>query len=229
MAIALAVPIGVLERDRLARFFPALFGLTVLFAAIEATLAAVCCRPPVSPLLRHLIRVRTRARLARPSDPRGQAAARTRGCRGEPHRRWGRRHLPDPGRRVLHGPPADRLGGAHPPARFAAVAAPGGCRGGVFAIAILVLDVLPHPSPAIGGVGRYALRGCDARERPGLVLVGLMDFAIDAHESLRDLRDSTTRQFDAAAERLTILSTLRAFPRAALGGTDRGADRRGAR
>jgi len=44
MTVAGLAPIGVLERDRLARFFPTLFRLTMLFAAGEAFLAVVVPR-----------------------------------------------------------------------------------------------------------------------------------------------------------------------------------------
>jgi EAL domain-containing protein (putative c-di-GMP-specific phosphodiesterase class I) len=77
------------------------------------------------------------------------------------------------------------------------------------AIAILVLDAMPHRLPAIGGWAETLFTGAMLVGVVGLVLAGLMDFAIDARESLRDLRDSTARQIEITAERLTILSTLR--------------------
>ena len=77
------------------------------------------------------------------------------------------------------------------------------------AMAILTIDKLPHLLPAIGGWAGMLFADAILVSVMGLVLAGLMDFAIDARESLRDLLDSTTRQIEATAARLTILASLR--------------------
>jgi EAL domain-containing protein (putative c-di-GMP-specific phosphodiesterase class I) len=209
MDIAVAVPIGVLERDRLARFFPALFGLTMLFAAAEATFAvmldapsfaAAACSTCVFALglvvAAHQIRAGQplRARLALAASLIVVGVV-------------GTYLIPDVGSSTALLPIVSVvLILPHVSRRWLL---PVGAAAVLFAIAILVLDAFPHHLPAIGGWAGTLFADAMLVSVVGLVLAGLMDFAFDASESLRDLRDSAARQLEATAERLTILSTLR--------------------
>jgi EAL domain-containing protein (putative c-di-GMP-specific phosphodiesterase class I) len=209
MDIALAVPIGVLERDRLARFFPALFRLTLLFAATEATLAIVLQAPSFAAaacstclfalglvVATHQIRAGQplRARLALAASLIVVGAA-------------GTYLIPDVGSSTALLPIVSVvLVLPHVSRKWLL---PVGAAALLFAIGILVLDALPHHLPAIGGWAGTLFTDAMLVSVVGLVLAGLMDFAIDARESLHDLRDSTARQLETTAERLTTLSTLR--------------------
>jgi EAL domain-containing protein (putative c-di-GMP-specific phosphodiesterase class I) len=209
MDIALAVPIGLLERDRLARFFPALFRLTILFAATEATfavvlqagsLAAAACSTCVFAL--GLVGATHQIRAGQPLRARLAIAASliVVGVVGT-------YLIPDVGSSTALLPIVSVILILPHVSRNWLL--PVGAAAVLFAMAILVIDALPHHLPAIGGWAGTLFADAMLVSVVGLVLAGLMDFAIDARESLRDLRDSAARQLETTAERITILSTLR--------------------
>lgn len=206
---ASAASMGVLERDRLVRFFPALFRLTMLFAACEAafaillrapSLAAAACSTCVFALglIVALHQVRggkpVRARLAIAASLIVVGAV-------------GTYLIPDVGSSTALLPLVSVV--LVLPHVSRAWLLPVGASALLSAIAILVIDAMPHHLPAIGGLAGTVFADAMLVSVVGLVLVGLMDFASDARESLRDLRDSTARQLEITAERLTIRSTLR--------------------
>lgn len=211
MAIALKVPIGVLERDRLARFFPALFRLTVLFAAIEATFAVLLQAPSFAAaagtscvFALGLVVATHQIRAGQPQRARGALAASLIGVGAV-----GTYLIPDVGSSTALLPIVSVvLVLPHVSRRWLL---PVGAAAVLFTIATLVLDAMPHLLPAIGGWAGTLFGDAILVTVVVLALAGLMDFAIDARESVRDLRHSMARQFEAAAERLTILSTLRSL------------------
>ena len=205
----LTVSIGVLERDRLARFFPALFRLTVMFAAIEATLAIVLQAPgfaasasATSVFALGLVIATYQIRIGQPLRARLAVAASLIVVGAV-----GGYLIPDVGTSTALLPLLSVvLVLPHVPRTWLL---PVGVAAVLLVIAILALSALPHPLPPIGGWAGKLFADAMLVGVVGLVLAGLMDFAIDARESLRDLRVSTARQIETTAERVTILAALR--------------------
>ena len=78
-------------------------------------------------------------------------------------------------------------------------------------IAILVLDEVPHPFPAIGGVPGIVFRDAIFLGVVVLVVAAVADFAIDARESLLYLGELNDRRTRETAARLAIVASLRAL------------------
>lgn len=76
-------------------------------------------------------------------------------------------------------------------------------------IGIFVLDQMPHALPAVTGITAIVFDGGMLVGVAILVLLGLADFAMDARDSIRDLRESTNRQLQVTAERLAFVAALR--------------------
>jgi EAL domain-containing protein (putative c-di-GMP-specific phosphodiesterase class I) len=209
MRIAGPAPIGVLERDRLARFFPALFKLTMLFAVAEAALAvavrapgfaAAACTTGIFAL--GLVVAGYQVRAGKPFRARLALSASLTVVGAV-----GTHLIPDVGGPMALLPIVSVVLVLPHVARAWLV--PVGATAVWSSTAILILDLLPHQFPAIGGWAGTLFADAILLSVIGLILVGLMDFAIDGRESLRDLRDSTTRQIEATAARLTMLASLR--------------------
>ena len=79
------------------------------------------------------------------------------------------------------------------------------------AVAVLILDQLPHPLPGIAGTAGIVFQDGILIGVVVLVLAGVADFAMDARDSTRDLREASERQLQASAERLAIVGSLRSL------------------
>ena len=202
---------GVLERDRLVRFFPALLALTVLAGALEAVAATLLREPAfaaaagVTSLLAVGIVVAGRQiRSGHPGRAR-LALAVTLALVGG----LGAYLVPGVGPSVALLPivsvilvlphvPRNRLAFVI----AMAVAA---------AVGILVIGGLPGALPAIAGPLGRVFRDAILIGLLLLVLAGLADYAMDARESIADLQSVGKRQLQASAERLAIVGSLRSL------------------
>jgi EAL domain-containing protein (putative c-di-GMP-specific phosphodiesterase class I) len=199
----------VLEHDRLERFFPALLGLTLLFAAVEAVLAVIIGGPAFAAacgstclfalgliVAGHQIRAgkpfRARAALAVSLTVLGVV---------------GTYLIPDVGVATALLPIVSVVLVLPHVQRRRLVLIVGA--GALSVLTILVVDALPHLLPSIGGGAGTAFADAILLGIAVLVLAGLADFAVDARESLDDLRASTTWQIQVTGARLAIVASLR--------------------
>ncbi len=200
---------GVLERDRLGRFFPALLALTTVAAAIEAIAAVALNEPAFATaaastglfaiavvIAGHQVRqghpVRARAALAIGLTFFGAIGAIL---------------VPGVGASTALLPLVSVILILPHVPRHRLVLVLGAAL--VSAFIILVLDELPQAVPAIAGPAGIALQDAILLGIVILILVGLVDFAMDARDALSDLREASRRQLEAIAERLAIVGSLR--------------------
>lgn len=80
-------------------------------------------------------------------------------------------------------------------------------------VAILILDEVPHPIPAITGAAETIFQGAILIVVLVLVLAGLVDFAMEARSSLANLEASMKREMRAGLERREIIASLRNLQR----------------
>ena len=79
------------------------------------------------------------------------------------------------------------------------------------AVVILVLGEMPTYLPAITGLAGTVFRDAILIGILVLILAGLADYAMDARESIGDLRDASKRQVQASAAQLAIVGSLRSL------------------
>lgn len=208
-APAATPPLGVLERDRLARFFPALLALTTMAGAVAAIAAVALGEPALAAaavstglfaiavvIAGHQIRagrpVRARMALAIGLTLFGAMGAYL---------------IPSIGASMALLPLVSVvLILPHVPRRRLV---PVIATALVLSVAILFLDELPHELPPITGLAGIVFQDAILLGVVLLVLAGLADFAMDARDAVSDLRDAANRQLEASAERLAIVGSLR--------------------
>jgi EAL domain-containing protein (putative c-di-GMP-specific phosphodiesterase class I) len=200
---------SVLERDRLARFFPALLGLTVVAGVLEGIAAIVLSEPALataagstSVFAFGVVVAGLRIRAGHPVQGRITIAVSLTIFGG-----LGALMIPGVGPAmallpivsvvlVLPDVSRDRL----IPVFVATVGA---------TVVTLILSELPHPRVPLGlTVGTLFQDGILVGVAV-LLLAGVADFAMDARDSMRDLRDASERKLRASAERLAIVGSLR--------------------
>ena len=203
--------VGVLERDRLGRFFPALLGLTVFATVVEVAFAALLREPALAAaggstavFAVGVAFASFRIRSGHPGQARLSLAVSLVIFGG-----LGALLIPGVGTSVALLPIVSIvLVLPHVPRErlliviASAVAA---------AVAILVLNEMPNQLPAITGLAGTVFRDGILIGVLVLILAGLADYAMDARESIGDLREAGKRQLQASADQLAIVGSLRSL------------------
>ncbi len=203
--------VGVLDRDRLGRFFPALLVLTVFAALVEGVSAALLQEPSLAAACAStavfavgVVFAGHRIRSGHPGQARLALAISLVFFGG-----LGAYLIPGVGSSVALLPivsvvlvlphvPRERL--------VLIIAAAVGA-----AVVMLLLDEAPNLLPPIAGLAGRVFQDAIVIGVMVLVLAGLTDYAMDARESISDLRDASKRQLQESAERLAIVGSLRSL------------------